>query len=149
MKTISDPNVASALAERLQRVSSTEPRIWGSMTAHQMLVQVAGTTEAALGRQPFPQSRRPPSRVLKWAALTLPLRWPRGITGPADPAARALPPETFDADRDRAVEQLSALASASGTTLCPQHPIFGPMSRRNWHRWAFLHTDHHLRQFGL
>jgi hypothetical protein len=29
------------------------------------------------------------------------------------------------------------------------HPILGPLSQSEWHRWAFLHTDHHLRQFGL
>jgi len=28
------------------------------------------------------------------------------------------------------------------------HPIFGGMSERAWLRWAYLHTDHHLRQFG-
>jgi hypothetical protein len=29
-----------------------------------------------------------------------------------------------------------------------QHPIFGPMSRSAWLRWAYLHMDHHLRQFS-
>ena len=23
------------------------------------------------------------------------------------------------------------------------------LSREDWQRWAFKHTDHHLRQFGL
>ena len=27
-------------------------------------------------------------------------------------------------------------------------PIFGRMSGSDWLRWAHLHTDHHLRQFG-
>jgi hypothetical protein len=30
----------------------------------------------------------------------------------------------------------------------PTHPIFGRMSEAAWMRWAYLHTDHHLRQFG-
>jgi len=29
------------------------------------------------------------------------------------------------------------------------HPIFGRMSLWEWQRWGYLHTDHHLRQFGL
>ena len=29
------------------------------------------------------------------------------------------------------------------------HGIFGPMSPRDWHRWAWKHTDYHLRQFGV
>ena len=30
----------------------------------------------------------------------------------------------------------------------PAHPIFGRMSEAEWLRWGYLHTDHHLRQFG-
>jgi hypothetical protein len=28
------------------------------------------------------------------------------------------------------------------------HPLFGAMSAAAWLRWAYLHLDHHLRQFG-
>jgi hypothetical protein len=28
------------------------------------------------------------------------------------------------------------------------HPHFGQMSERDWMRLAYLHADHHLRQFG-
>ena len=28
------------------------------------------------------------------------------------------------------------------------HPIFGPLSRKEWGVWAFRHVDHHFRQFG-
>ena len=29
------------------------------------------------------------------------------------------------------------------------HPIFGSLSEAAWLRWAYLHLDHHLRQFGV
>ena len=29
------------------------------------------------------------------------------------------------------------------------HPIFGHVSEAAWLRWAYLHMDHHLRQFGV
>jgi hypothetical protein len=28
------------------------------------------------------------------------------------------------------------------------HPIFGKMKEKPWMRWGYLHSDHHLRQFG-
>jgi hypothetical protein len=28
------------------------------------------------------------------------------------------------------------------------HPIFGELRDEEWLRWGYLHTDHHLRQFG-
>ena len=29
-----------------------------------------------------------------------------------------------------------------------RHPLWGRMSEWEWGRWGYLHTDHHLRQFG-
>jgi hypothetical protein len=29
------------------------------------------------------------------------------------------------------------------------HSFFGRLSRAEWLRWAYLHMDHHLRQFGV
>ena len=33
--------------------------------------------------------------------------------------------------------------------LSKTHFLFGPMSARDWHRWAYRHVSHHLKQFGL
>jgi hypothetical protein len=124
MKTIADPRQLTALTRRLEALSATPSRVWGTMSAHQMVVHLGDGAEAVLGRRPFAAPRRRGSRALKWVALALPLPWPRGIRSGAEPASRVLSQEEFSADRDR-------------------------MSRADWRRWAFLHTDHHLRQFGL
>ena len=29
------------------------------------------------------------------------------------------------------------------------HGLFGTRTTRDWQRWAYKHTDHHLTQFGL
>jgi hypothetical protein len=149
MRTIGDAAVLAALASRLERVTATRSRAWGTMSAQQMLVHLGDGAEAALARRPFGAPARRPSRALKWVALHLPLRWPRGINAGADPASRALPAEGFSADRERALRTLRELAAAPEGALAERHPIFGPMSRVDWQRWALLHTDHHLRQFGV
>jgi hypothetical protein len=149
MKTIADAAVLASLVERLKRLSPTQSRVWGTMSAQQMAVHLGDGAEAALARRPFTATNRPGSRVLKWIALRLPLPWPHGIRSGADPAAREIPAESFPADRERALRTLREVAAAPEGALAGRHPIFGPMSRSDWHRWAFLHTDHHLRQFGL
>jgi len=148
MKTIGDAAVLATLSDRLERLTATQPRVWGTMSAHQMALHLGDGAEAALGRRAFSAGTRPGSRVLKWIALRLPLHWPHGVRSGANPAARAVSAERFSADRDRAVRTLGELAAAAEGTLAERHPIFGPMSRADWHRWAFLHTDHPLRQFG-
>ena len=148
MMTIGHPAALAAIISRLQRLTPAHERVWGSISAHQMVSHLGDASEAALGRRPFSPATRSPSRMLKFVALSLPLPWPRGIKSGADPAAKVLPVEQFPADLDRAVRTLQELAAAD-TGVADRHPIFGPMSAADWRRWAFLHTDHHLRQFGL
>lgn len=88
--------------------------------------------------------------IVKWAALYLPLPWPAGIlTRPEiDQELGGTRPANFAAD----LAQLEALVEHVITeprSLDMQvHPIFGRMSMTAWLRWAYLHMDHHLRQFG-
>jgi hypothetical protein len=147
LRTVADPAVLAGLTGRLERLTVEERRIWGKMTAHQMAVHLADAADAALGRRPFSATARRPNRVLWLVSLHLPVPWPRGVRTGANPAGTILSAATFEADRRRAIASLGELASAS--TLATHHPIFGPMTPANWHRWAFLHVDHHLRQFGL
>jgi hypothetical protein len=74
---------------------------------------------------------------------------PREIKSGAEPASVVVDPATFRKDVERAAVLLQQLAAAPPDALVDQHPILGPMTRANWMRWAFMHTDHHLRQFGL
>jgi len=46
------------------------------------------------------------------------------------------------------VQELLARFAGTSAAEMPPHPIFGQMTRAEWLRWGYLHTDHHLRQFG-
>ena len=101
-----------------------------------------------------PRTRPTPSRarpVVKLLALWSPLRWPHGwATNPMhDPKSGGTHPSVFAQDLARAVAGLDGLAVAKPETLEPVHGFFGTMSIADWQRWAYKHTDHHLRQFGL
>jgi hypothetical protein len=77
--------------------------------------------------------------------------WPRGQkTNPMhDPRAEGTRPSDFRHDLTRAIAGLEGIAGAAAGDLEPVHGVFGTMSLRDWQRWAYRHTDHHLRQFGL
>jgi hypothetical protein len=149
MKTIADPAALAALTSRLESVTHDATRRWGTMTAHQMVVHLGDGAEAVLGRLPWPTSRSRSSRLMKWLALSVPLTWPQGIKAGADPAGRVVADGDFPANHQRALDTLVELASVPADALVPTHPLFGGMTRADWLRWAWLHTDHHLRQFGL
>ena len=120
------------------------------MSAHQMICHLADAFRMATGAKVVSPASGPLQRsVVKWIALYVPLAWPGGIpTRPeADQMIGGTKPLEFARDVAQ-VETLLAEVAARHPGSWPVHPIFGPMSHGAWLRWAYLHTDHHLRQFG-
>ncbi len=115
-----------------------------------MVCHVADAHAAVLdpnGQRPAPRWRP----VMKWIALYAPLNWPKGFKSPAriDQRKGGTKPTAFEADRQRAIATLRALAAAPPEAWPPNHAVFGTLTAEDWRVWAFRHTDHHLRQFGL
>jgi hypothetical protein len=153
MPSIADPLALEALVRRLQALRPDTPRRWGTLTASEMLCHLGDAQEYVLGmRTPPGQALTGRSRpVLKWLALRALAHWPKGArTRPGvDPKREGTRPSSFEEDRRRAIRSLQMLAAAEPTTVATHHFRFGPMSLSDWHRWAYRHVEHHLRQFGM
>lgn len=149
MKNLADDAVLNDLVARLQRLTPAHAAAWGTMNGQQMARHLGDASEAVLKRRPFASRSRQPSPLRKFLLLHVLRQMPRGIKAGADPAGAAVDPADFATDLGRAVALLQELAAAAPGALVEAHPVLGPMSRANWMRWAYLHTDHHLRQFGV
>jgi hypothetical protein len=152
VRTVADPDVRRALLARLRALQPESRRRWGTLTPHEMLCHLGDATAMVLRTRPRdrPAIARQ-RRTLKALALWTPVRWPHGwSTNPMhDPKARGTRPSAFAQDLERAIAGLDGVAAATADVLEPAHGFFGIMSLADWHRWAYKHTDHHLRQFGL
>ena len=151
MKTLARPQDREELVRRLRNVRPDSAARWGRMSAHQMICHLADAFRLATGEKQVSDGSGPLQRTfVKWLALYAPLAWPAGIrTRPeVDQAIGGTKPLDFVLDASQ-VESLLAKTAAHDPRSWPVHPIFGPLSHRAWMRWAYLHTDHHLRQFGL
>ena len=91
------------------------------------------------------------STLIKWIALYLPVKWPPGVpTRPEmDQEVGGTNPGDFAVDLAELETLLERVATVPKDYQWPPHPIFGKMSESAWMRWAYLHVDHHLRQFDL
>jgi hypothetical protein len=122
------------------------------MTAHEMLCHLGDSAEMVLRIRPREKPISVRSRpFFKLLALWTPFRWPHGRqTSPLlNPKGAGTKPSEFEADRQRVLSATQKLATATGGDLEPLHGMLGPMSIRDWQRWLYKHTDHHLRQFGV
>ena len=115
------------------------------------VANAVATVANAASAHPAPSKARKPLRPQAQVILWTPLRWPHGWeTNPhQNPRLGGTKPSQFEADRRRAIVALEGMATADPHSLETAHGLFGIMSAPDWHRWAFKHTDNHLRQFGV
>ena len=152
MKTLARRCDKDEIVQRLRQVRPDSVRRWGRMSAHQMVCHLSDSILAVTGRKPVSDASGPLQRtVVKWMALYLPLRWPVGIsTRPEiDQELGGTRPVEFAADVAQLETLLALITTQPRRFEWNAHPIFGRMSDAAWLRWAYLHADHHLRQFGL
>jgi hypothetical protein len=67
----------------------------------------------------------------------------------ADQEQGGTPPDEFERDIKKLNLTCERFAKNLSTVSARPHFLFGKLSEREWARWAYLHLDHHLRQFGL
>lgn len=151
MKTLARHCDKAEILQRLKAVRPDSARRWGRMSAHQMVCHLSDSFRAVTGQKPVSHAAGPLQRTLvKWIALYAPLPWPAGIrTRPEiDQELGGTTPADFAADVLQLEALLEHITTETRTFEWQLHPIFGRLSERAWLRWAYLHMDHHLRQFG-
>jgi hypothetical protein len=151
MKTLARLRDRAEILQRLKAVRPESVRRWGRMSAHQMVCHLSDSFRIAFGEKFVSQATGPLQRtIVKWIALYVPVPWPAGI--PTRPEIDQDLGGTRPVDFARDVAELEALlkvvTARDGRFERQSHPIFGTMSEAAWLRWAYLHMDHHLRQFG-
>ncbi len=153
MRTLArEPDMAEIL-RRLRALRQDSARRWGRMSAHQMVCHLSDGCRLLTGDRTSPLAATPLPRIMmRWIALYVPVRWPAGIltTAELDQYAGGTRPADFDADVAELEQLLREVVTVRSDRLDGHlHPVFGRMSASAWLRWAYLHADHHLRQFGV
>lgn len=151
MKTLANSQDKADLLDRLSRICSDTPRVWGKMTAPQMICHLNDSYRVVTGKKAASSVENLFTRTfMKWAALQLPFPWPHGTkTMPeVDQFAGGTQPSSFEADLRELIALTEDFAGKPAILATSRHPLFGRMSTEEWMRWAYLHMDHHLRQFG-
>ena len=152
MKTLARASDRDEILHRLREVRPDSARRWGRMSAHQMVCHLSDSFLVVTGQKAVSHATGPLQRtIVKWIALYLPVRWPAGIrTRPeVDQELGGTKPADFAADVARLEALVELITTPTKAPGWQAHPLFGTMSEAAWLRWAYLHMDHHLRQFGV
>lgn len=149
-RMLDDPQCKAEILARLRNVKSDSPRQWGRMNAAQMICHLNDSFLGMMGDKPARIVRFSLWRLTKGIALSGARPWPRGVkTRPEfEQGVGGTPPAEFVADVDLLFATVERFTRVPRTFEFRPHPMFGPMTEKEWMRWGYLHCDHHLRQFG-
>lgn len=151
MKSLAQPGTRAEIIARVHGVRPDSTGRFGVLTAPEMIVHCTIALEAALGLRPVSTAETFFMRhVVKYIALYSPGPWPPGFkTRPEMDVRRNGPrPGEFVSDVAKLVQRVEEFGTRRPTGPLARHPMFGAMSESEWQRWAYLHTDHHLKQFS-
>jgi hypothetical protein len=149
MKDLFDSEVAAEIKGRIQRTTSENERVWGTMTLPQALAHCSVTMEVALGESTHPRMfiGRIIGRPIKWLALRNDA--PVQRNSPTVPEFVVRDERDLDVEKERLIQLVDRFATggAAGCTKMP-HSFFGRMTPKEWSGISYKHLDHHLRQFS-
>lgn len=137
-----------AIVKRVRSLSVSSTGRWGTMDVTEMLQHLRRSALMCLGELPIPSANKRAFQrfPLKHVILYV-LPFPKGA-----PTASELKPvekASFEEERAALLELLERIGTGPGDGMGPDHPLFGPLSWREWGVVTYKHTDHHLKQFGM
>jgi len=152
MHTMMNTADSEQIFTRIHALQMDDRALWGRMTVNEALCHVTDVFRMAFGTIKTPDHSNAFTRqVLKRLAL-LGLPSPRGKV-PTSPQldqsqGKGTRPTTLEQDKKLFQEQMAEFLRKDATFTFQSHPIFGALTKTEWGRLLFLHTNHHLTQFG-
>jgi len=147
MRSILNESDRAEITRRLRSLSVTSTGRWGSMDVTSMLQHLRLSARMALGEIAVPSANKRMFQVFPLKHLILyVLPFPKGA-----PTAQELKPInaiSFEEERESLLELHERVAVPPPQEGSPDHPLFGPMTLREWGVATYKHADHHLKQFG-
>ena len=112
-----------------------------------MLQHLRLSSRMALGELPVPSANKRAFQMFPLKHLILyVLPFPK--SAPTAPELKSSVSVSFEEERAALLELLERMGTGPTEGEGPAHPLFGPMTYREWGVATYKHADHHLRQFG-
>ena len=147
MRSILNESDRGAICSRVRSLSAASTARWGRMSVTAMLQHLRLSARMTVGELPVATKNKRVFQVFPVKHLILyVLPFPKG----APTATELLPVEvaSFEEERAAVLALLDRIGTGPREGTGPAHPLFGPLSWREWGAATYKHVDHHLKQFG-
>ena len=148
MGSILNEGDRAEISKRLRSLSASSAGRWGSLDVAGMLQHLRLSAGMAVGELSLPSSNKRAFQMFPLKHLILyVLPFPKGA--PTAPGLKPRVDGSFEEERAAVLELLERIGTGPSDGAGPAHPLFGPLTRREWGVVTYKHCDHHLKQFGV
>ena len=147
MRSILNENDRAAIINRMRSLSASSTGRWGSMDVTSMLRHLRLSALMTVGELAVPSVNKRAFQVFPLKHLILYVfPFPKGA--PTAPELKPGATTEFEDERTAVLELLERIGTGARDGVGPAHPLFGPLTWREWGVVTYKHADHHLKQFG-
>jgi len=147
MRSILNESDRAEIVKRVQALSISSTGRCGSLDVASMLQHLHLSARMGLGDLPLPSANKRAFQMFPLKHLILyVLPFPK--SAPTAPGLKPGAAVVLEDERAAVLELLERIGTGPRDGPGPAHPLFGPLTWREWGVVMYKHTDHHLRQFG-
>ena len=147
MHSILNESDQAAIVARVRSLSDSSTARWGRMSVTEMLQHLRLSARMTVGELEVASANKRAFQVFPLKHLILYVfPFPKGA--PTAPELRPVDPVAFEEERAGVLTLLEQIGAGPREGAGPEHPLFGPLSWREWGAVTYKHVDHHLKQFG-
>jgi len=147
MRSIINKDDLKEIDGRVRSLSVSSTGRWGTMDVTAMLQHLRLSARMTLGELPVPSAKKRVFQVFPLKHLILYVfPFPKGA--PTAPELKPSVAASLEEERAAVLELLERIGTGPREGAGPDHPLFGPLTWREWGVATYKHVDHHLRQFG-
>ena len=148
MGSILNDQDRNSINSRLRSLSPSSTRQWGSLEVAAMLHHLQLSARMTLGELEVASVNKRVCQVFPVKHLMLyVLPFPKGA--PTAPELKPAVASAMEEERTTLLELLERIGTGPREGAGPDHPLFGPLTWREWGVLTYKHADHHLKQFGV
>ena len=147
MGSILNERDRAAISNRVRSLSAASTARWGRMSVTEMLQHLRLSAQMAVGELEVADANKRAFQMFPLKHLILyVLPFPKGA--PTAPELHPNATTSFDEERAALLALLDRIGAGPREGTGPAHPLFGPLSWREWGTATHKHVNHHLKQFG-
>lgn len=151
MAEVFSPHFINQTNQRLLKLTPQTQGKWGKMTVAQMLTHLNDSFKLAMGMKPATDRSNVFTRKILFPVSVYGLpAWPKGFKAPYEISAigGGSTARDFYTELEFLKKMIDVFNEREAAKFKP-HPLFGPLTKKQWRDLLVKHIDYHLKQFGV